>query len=191
MPEGRCFISKTYNIDQVWARLQPSIQLPCPFVFLSLLFRNFNFPVACINVAEKRYRYIDRYIRAWISYRKLITFRKYTVWFSRIAFVSIGLSTYQNLDYPVYCCFAASFFSVFFFSFSICLFLFLVFLVSQKSEGNMMQLKLAWLAMQTRSQGISGLYIYTLALFFIWWYLKSERTKGERISSALYAEFSM
>lgn len=88
----------------------------------------------------------------------------------------------------LFCCFV---FFGFFFSFSIYLFLFLVFLVSQKSEGNMMQLKLAWLAMQTRSQGISGLYIYTLALFFIWWYLKSERTKGERISSALYAEFSM
>lgn len=123
------FISKTCSMDQVWARLHLSIQLPHPFVFYRfysaiLIFREHH------RYREKRiYRYIDRSICAWISYRqKLITFRKYTVRFSWIAFVSIGLSTYRNLDYPVYIV-VSLFFPLFP---SVTLFLFLVFHVSEE-----------------------------------------------------------
>lgn len=161
-------------------RLHPSIQLPCPFVFYRfysaiLIFREHH------RHTEKRYRYIDRSIRAWIFYRqKLITFRKYTVRFSWIAFVSIGLSTYRNLDYPVYCCFA-------FFSLSLCHSIF----VSRFSCLRRVRVTWRnWSSPDWRCKPRNMEAIYNLALFFIWWYLKSGRTKGEEASSASYAEFT-
>lgn len=84
-----------------------------PFRLLSFLFRNFNFRRASSLHREAISLYRSIYSRMDLLSAKLITFRKYTVQFSWIAFVSIGLSTYRNLDYPVYCCFA-------FFSLSLC-----------------------------------------------------------------------